>query len=187
MILMSKNSRPDRSGDQRSAEFLRAFLNSEHRIRSYIRVLIFDRVSAEDIFQDVSVTMLEKYESLDPETDFTAWACRIAWFKVLEWRQRQARDRLRFSEATLQQVADEAMANTAESDRRQEALEKCVEKLSPDNIQMLIFRYQNGEAVEAIANKMDRTDEAVYKALSRIRRSLHDCINRVLSTEGNAR
>ena len=184
---MPDDTAPERTSNERNAEFLRAFIASEHRIRSYIRALVVDRVAAEDVFQDVSVTLLEKYEALEAGADFTGWACRVAWYKVLEWRQRQARDKLRFSDATLQQVSDEALSAAPSRDARQEALENCLKRVSPDNLQMLILRYQDSETVDTIAAKVGRTEEAVYKALSRTRHFLHDCINRALAAEEVAR
>jgi len=158
---------------------------SERRIRAYIRVLLMDRDQAEDVFQEVCVTLLEKFDPHDPVEDFTAWACRVASFKVMELRQKHKRNRLRFSDETLRAIADEAVHVVAEVSDRQEALRQCLTQILPANRQLLASRYEQQESVESISARLGRTVQAVYKMLSRTRQALHDCINlRLAEQEG---
>jgi RNA polymerase sigma-70 factor (ECF subfamily) len=51
---------------------------------------------------------------------------------------------------------------------------------------MLRLRYSDGLAIEVIARRLERTEEAVYRALSRIRRALHECVSRAQLLEGRS-
>ena len=49
---------------------------------------VFD---ADEVFQDTSITLWKKFDQYRPDLDFRAWACRIAYYKVLKLRDRQTR------------------------------------------------------------------------------------------------
>ena len=66
-------------------EFVRLYTASSRRIYTYILTLLPNRTDAEDVFQDVSVLLWEKFPEFTPGTQFSAWACRIAYFKALSF------------------------------------------------------------------------------------------------------
>ena len=39
------------------------------------------------MLQEVSVIMWEKFDERDPPADFVAWGCRIAYFRVRDYRR----------------------------------------------------------------------------------------------------
>lgn len=51
----------------------------QRQIFSYIYTLVPRRHDAEDLLQETSVVICEKFEEFRPGTDFVAWACQIAW------------------------------------------------------------------------------------------------------------
>ncbi len=171
---------------QKQEEFVRLLLTNERRIRAYVRVLVLDPDEAEDVFQEVSVTLLEKYDSLAPDADFTAWACRVASFKVMELRQKQRRDRLVFSDDAMRLLNEEATRAAEHASDRGDALRRCIGRLSERNRQMLALRYDGQESIDDIAQRLGRSVQAVYKALSRIRHSLHDCVSKALAEHGSS-
>ena len=172
-------------GKSKQEEFVRLLLTNERRIRAYVRVLVLDRDVAEDVFQEVSVTLLDKYDSLAADADFTAWACRVASFKVMELRQKQRRDRLVFSDDAMRLLEEEATRATEHASDRGDALRRCVGRLSERNRQLLAWRYDSHVSIDDIARRLGRSVQAVYKALSRIRHSLHDCVSKALAEDGS--
>ena len=54
--------------------------------------------------QQTALRLWEKFEQYDCDRPFVAWAIGFAYHEVLSWRQRQARNRLVFSEAILAQL-----------------------------------------------------------------------------------
>src|SRR5437899_10835817 len=78
--------------------FLRLFLQNERRLYAYILTLLPNRTDADDVFQEASLTMWDKFDSAHPPNDFAAWGCRIAYFKILDFRQKGHRSRLLFNQ-----------------------------------------------------------------------------------------
>src|SRR5579883_1429068 len=94
----------------KGALFLRLFLQNERRLYAYILTLLANRADADDIFQEASLVMWDKFDERHPPDDFTAWGCRIAYFKVLDFCKRSQRRRVQFSQEMLERVAETAVA-----------------------------------------------------------------------------
>ncbi len=167
--------------------FLGRFLKAERRIFAYILTLLPHRADAEDVLQEVSVIMWEKFDELAPPEDFVAWGCRIAYYRIRDHRRSQRRQRVVFSEAVLEQMAGTmAGSTTLRLDERSEALTHCLEKLDGRDRELLSERLKEGASVRSTAEKFGRSVDVVYKALARIRKALHDCVARTLAAEGRA-
>jgi RNA polymerase sigma-70 factor (ECF subfamily) len=165
--------------------FLSRFLKAERRIFAYILTLLPNRADAEDVLQEVSVIMWEKFDEREPPEDFVAWGCRIAYFRVRDYRRWQRRQRVVFSEAMLERMA-ETLSKPAplQLDARSEALAHCLAKLARRDRELLAERLKEGASVRSTAESLGRSVDVVYKALARIRRALHDCVARALAAEG---
>ena len=68
-------------------------------------------------------------------------------------------------------------------DRRHELLASCIDKLGPKDRDLLRLRYDLNSSIEATAEKCGRTTSAVYKALSRMRAALYQCVNRAIAAD----
>src|SRR5580698_2337957 len=79
----------------------------QRRIFSYIYTLVPDRHDAEDLLQETSLVICEKFDQFDGR-DFMAWACQIAYWRVRYSRQKYARSKVTFN----QEIVD-ALAQTA--------------------------------------------------------------------------
>src|SRR3712207_5862982 len=80
----------------KSKLFLRLFLQNERRLYAYILTLLPHRADADDVLQDVSVVMWDKFDDTHPPDDFVAWGCRVAYFKVLDFYKKRQRSRVQF-------------------------------------------------------------------------------------------
>jgi RNA polymerase sigma-70 factor, ECF subfamily len=78
----------DTGGVSKGKAFLGLFLKAQRRIFAYIFTLLPNRTDAEDVLQEVSKLMWERFDEADPPGDFVAWGCRIAFYKVMEHRVR---------------------------------------------------------------------------------------------------
>ncbi len=170
----------------KSKLFLRLFLQNERRLYAYILTLLPNRADADDVLQEASVVMWDKFDEHNPPDDFAAWGCRIAYFKVLDWNKKSQRCRVRFSQTMLERVAETAAerAATLQLDARRAALDGCLEKLRPADRNLLAQRFAEGETTASTAAKVGRSIDAVYKALAKIRQALFDCVTRTLAQEG---
>ena len=171
---------------EKSKRFLRLFLQNERRLYAYILTLLANRADADDILQEASLVMWDKFDEAAPPDDFAAWGCRIAYFKVLDFYKRSGRARVRFSQAMLERVAETAVeqAGALQLDARRDALSGCVEKLGARDRDLLARRYTPGATTQSAAAELGRSVEAVYKALARVRQALFDCVQHTLAREG---
>lgn len=161
--------------------FLAHFSRGQSQVQAFIRSLVHDRTSADDVFQATSLALWRKFSTFRADAEFVPWAFGIARNEVLHhWRSRR-RDRLVFSEAVLTQLADVALTVANDADPRQEALEACIEKLPERQRQLVTLFYGQQLPAETIATSWDRTVHAVYKALKVMRRNLMDCVDRTLA------
>ena len=122
------------------------------------------------------------------DRDFLPWARAIARYQVLAHLKQQHRNRLRFSDTLLFQLAEESVPEE-ETDSQSEhiALGGCIDELTPPNQELLRLRYENELTLAEIAQQTGRSEGAVRGALYRIRGELADCIKRKLNAEERGR
>ena len=176
---------PMSSGDSpgRMDEFVKLFSLHQRKIYLFIGSLLPDGQDLEDVFQETSLVLWREFERFEQGTNFSAWASQVALNQTLAHRKRRTRSRVVFSDEFLLAVARELSVHGDDFDRRTTALAGCVMKLPPHHQELIRARYASGEAIEQIAEQLHRTSEAVYRMLSRIRQSLHECVTRSLASE----
>ena len=132
------------SADQ-TKELVLLMTQNQRRIFAYIYTLIPDRHAAEDILQETSLIVCEKFHTFRPGSDFVAWANQIAWWQVRAARTKFARSKVIFNEEVLESVAHTHTELAPEMDARHEALANCLKKLperdrelSPEEIPYLL-------------------------------------------------
>src|SRR3954471_22820319 len=158
----------------------------QRQIFSYIYVLVHNRSDAEDLLQETSLVICEKFNEFRDGTDFVAWACQIAYWRIRYSRQKFARSKVVFNQEIVDVVAQTAGQMAQELDDRHEALARCLEKLHPRDRDLLIARYEPGGGVEEAARRSGRIVTTAYKALARLRKLLLDCVSTRLASEGGA-
>jgi RNA polymerase sigma-70 factor (ECF subfamily) len=168
------------SAPDRVDEFVRLLAQNQRRLYVYVHTLVPNHADAEEVLQNTNLVLWREFGSFEPGTNFAAWSCRVALNQVLAWRRKRQRDRLQFSDTALAAVAAEADDRADELDDRDHALAGCIDKLPADHREMLRLRYGESGSIEAVAERMRRTVDATYRALSRIRHTLHECVTRTL-------
>lgn len=173
------------AADRTVEEVQRLFLRHGGVLRGFILGLLPDANRAEDVFQELFLTVTRKAADFRPGSNFLAWARSIARLKVLEHvRAAQGGPRLLGPEA-LDALAAAAEEAEAAWDDRREALARCLEQLAPRARQILELRYSDDFLPPpAIAARLSWTVGAVHVALSRARKFLQECTRRRLSLGG---
>lgn len=167
--------------NERHASFLRSFTANEPAIRAFVRRLLPTRADADDVMQDISVILWNKFGEFREDGDFRAWAFGVARYAVLAWRRDKARDRLVLDEAVVEKLADESMRHEPHLQRQRDALEGCLEKITPSQRTLLMRAYQPELRIQDVARDSGRSVPGFYQWLHRIRRMLLVCIRRALS------
>jgi RNA polymerase sigma-70 factor (ECF subfamily) len=169
--------------DSRAVEEVqRLFLRHAGVLRGFILGLLPDHNRAEDVFQELFLTVTRKAREFTPGSNFLAWARTIARLKVLE-AYRSARG----GPALLDPDALEAVIAAASDadddwDYRREALEQCLKQLAPRAREILELRYSDEFLPPPeIAARVSWSVGAVHVALSRARKFLQECTRRRLA------
>jgi RNA polymerase sigma-70 factor (ECF subfamily) len=158
----------------------------QRQIFAYIYALVPNRYDAEDLLQETSVVICEKFHEFEDGTDFVAWACQIAYWRVRYSRQKFARSKVVFDQDIVDALAQTASEMTEELDERHVALGHCLQKLPQRDRELLLVRYEPGCGVEEAARRSGRTLQTAYKALARLRKLLLDCVSMRLTSGGEA-
>ena len=169
--------------DSDKEDFVRLLASHERRIYAYILSLVPNWADADEIFQETNVRLWRDFSQFDPGTNFAAWAIRVAYFQVLTWRKRAARNQLIFDDALLQSIAERQEALIPLAETRHRALGDCMQELTVHSRELLAQCYAPGARVKEVAKSLDRTGPSVYKALQRIRASLRTCVERRMKME----
>ena len=115
-----------------SEEFVRLLTEAQGPVYGYLLTLIPDRSRARDLLQETNITLWKKAATFEEGTNFNAWACKIAYFHVLSFRRKMAREKLVFDDDILDYLAernDDRLIQDFTKDRNS-ALKACMQKLS---------------------------------------------------------
>jgi len=164
-------------------EFIKLFTRYQRRVFLFILSQVPNPVDAEEIHQETNVIIWRKFDRFELGTNFLAWACQIANYEVLKFRSRQRRDRHLFSDEFVRQVASDAIEQAEELEQRRQHLAACLSKLRSNDRELIQQRYSAGESGKSVAELIGRPINSVYQSLSRIRRTLLECVNRQIRTQ----
>ncbi len=163
----------------RRAHFADHLLRNRGRLFAYVHSLVRNLADADDVFQQTALALWRRFDTYDPARSFLNWAIGVARLEAATWLRTRARDRLRFSDELTAVLLDAfAALPDDESSARQDALPGCVDKLSDADRLLLTECYQSGTEVAAVATRLGRSAPSVHNSLARIRRALHECIER---------
>jgi RNA polymerase sigma-70 factor (ECF subfamily) len=156
-------------------------LRERIKLLAYIAAIVRDDHLAEDVFQEIAVLAIRKHREIQDQRHFLAWMRLTARHRALKVL-RQRKQSLFLDEELLAQLDQQwAEYDPTPASDLVEALRHCLEELSPYARHLIKLRYADGISGQRLAEAVDRQLNAVYVALSRIHRSLGDCIRRRLS------
>ncbi len=164
-------------GPDHTTEVQQLFVQHIAALKHFVLSLLPNPSEAEDVVQEVFLTVTAKANDFQPGTNFKAWAFTIARFKVLEQLRREKRSRNRLSDTVIEQLAAEAEdPDPGHEAAMRRALARCLQKLAPKSRKMIELQYEEELKPAAIANELGWDTNAVYVALSRARASLRQCL-----------
>lgn len=190
LITMSEGPRfenldgPDEIGaGDRIAEFVELYSRYYPRLQFYLMALLPSANDAADVLQESSLVLWKKFDTYQTGTNFYAWACQIARFQALKYRDRMGRSARLLDDAVLEKLSEEAAGDEIDPTASLEALAYCLEKLSERNRSLIRRRYQPNLSVRELAVEVGCTANALSKLLGKLRRTLLDCVERRLASE----
>jgi len=167
---------------QQREEFAKLLTLHRRQLFGFIYALVHDLNDTEDIYQQTSVALWQKFGDFQPETNFGTWACTFARYKILEFNKKR-RNTVFLSEELQQEVA--AVASQIDPDhwdRRSEALRLCLEKLPESQVELVRACYTDTSTVKQVAQRLSRSVHSIHSSLRNIRTKLLECVKRRMAS-----
>jgi RNA polymerase sigma-70 factor (ECF subfamily) len=144
--------------------------------------VIEDWELAEEAVQDAAVFICDRWADFTPGTNFLAWARTIVRNRAHKVIRKKVKHR-----STPLEVFQEPEANGPDEERFdaewKTALHQCLDQLPGKYREITDLRYREQKSCEEVAGVIEKSVDAVYMSLSRIRNRLRDCISRRLAGE----
>ena len=167
-----------------ASEFVSLWTRYQPDVRRYVCMIVPLASDAEDVMQETAKRLWEKFEQYDSQRPFVPWAIGFAYHEILSWRQRQARDRLVFSEEIIAQLHTIIGQEPSVLELRRKALDGCLQKLEPAERDLLLRRYSQHGAIQQEAEKTKISRHKLYYGIEKMRVRLLACIDRKMQQEG---
>ncbi|MGK0189897.1 MAG: RNA polymerase sigma-70 factor (ECF subfamily) [Verrucomicrobiales bacterium] len=181
---MSAFDHPERALSQ--SDFVRLLMQHEPALRAFARSLLPDWNLVDEVIQDASIVLWEKFDQLRDEPGFLPWTKVVVRFKCLSAIGKLGRDRHVFSAGVLELLADEAESIDRDGQAaRMRALRTCLDKFSSAHQELLLAPYAGDGRVKVLAEQSGRSANALYKLLGRLRDKLSDCIRQDLELQNS--
>ncbi|MEO0963494.1 MAG: sigma-70 family RNA polymerase sigma factor [Planctomycetota bacterium] len=158
---------------------IRAILNDRDRLFAYIWSILGNVHQAEDVLQEVTIVAIEKCNEIENESAVRAWLRTVARLKSMEAIRASRRQPAAMDAAVLDQIgrAWQRLDGQKTSDLV-DALQACVNELSPKARKIVKLRYVDAMKSGEIAELLERKVATVYQALTRAHRALAECVRR---------
>jgi RNA polymerase sigma-70 factor (ECF subfamily) len=150
-------------------------------LHAFLSSVVWNIADADEVLQDTNLALWRKVDEYDPSRPFLPWAIGFAQMQVKSWLKRRERVPLVFDDAIIDRLATQAAADSPRLDAIRRALADCVEKLSPEQRELIVIRYEPEARVGEIAENRSVTPKALSETLRRIRAKLLACIDKTLA------
>jgi RNA polymerase sigma-70 factor (ECF subfamily) len=162
------------------SRFIAELTRHQPALEAFCHAQLGHRQDAKEVLQATCVRLFEKSADWDPETAFLPWAFAVARYMVLAHIRDRMRDRLIFDEDVVLAMAGETEVAAEQFEDRREALNACLQKVKPEQRDLLQEHYIAGRTVRELAVATGRGESAVKMILLRLREQLSACIERQL-------
>lgn len=160
--------------------FVRLLSRYQGQIYSYILSVVGNYSDSDDILQETSSKLWDKFEQYEPGTDFLKWSLSVAYYRILEYRKNaKRRNKIIYTDDFVKNLSDSAPTYLSSTREHLEKLKDCIGKLPPSDTSLIAMRYYKSISVREIASRINKPIRSVYAALTRIQHLLLKCINRV--------
>ena len=180
-LMQMKHESANQKNGQLSSEFIHLMSVSQINIYAYIMSIVGNASDTDDIMQNTSAFMWERFSEFEDGTDFVAWGISIAYFKIKEFRKQQRRHQL--SDEAMELIHKKAQQNLSDTNLYVEKLKTCLSKLAPSDQTLVKLHYELGDSVKRVSDCIHKSVQAVYLRLSKVHGMLSRCIKRAIIEE----
>lgn len=166
--------------EKRLERYVACVIQTQRSLYAFILAQLPSISEAEDVLQETNVVLWAKRGQFSAAENLRAMIFRVARLQVLAHRKRRQWDKSGFDESLIEQLAAEACKRSDVLEEKRRAMASCLQKLRPQDRQMISDRYTYGLSGKELAERLGRTVDSVFHSLHRIRTSLVHCVKRVL-------
>jgi RNA polymerase sigma-70 factor (ECF subfamily) len=161
-----------------SERFAVLWTKAQPTVSAFVSSLVPNFHQAEDVLDQVVVTLMRKFDQYDQDRPFVNWSIGIAKFEVLKHRRTMARDRHVFCDELVQDISEEYEEMSLELDHRRQVLTQCLDQVEGRGKKALQLRYFDDLKPAEIAERMRMAAGAVRVMLHRVRAAIRKCMER---------
>lgn len=165
-------------------EFVSELTASQPALQAFVASLMPGDPGTDEVMQRTNLTLWRKRETYQSGTNFRAWAFECAkWTMRAYFKEKQRRNWLIIDEGLTRKIT-ERMAETvpASPDAPQAALRICLDRLRPQDRDLVLSHYEGGDTLADCARRTGRSAGGLKVTLFRLRAALRRCITDRLAT-----
>ena len=151
------------------AKFITDLTGCQRHLHAFLSSVVWNIADADEILQETNLALWQKADEFDPSRPFLPWAMAFAQMQVKAWLKRQKRVPIVFDDRLLEQMATEALEESAEMDAMRRALADCLQRLSAGSRDLIATRYEPDAKVNDLAAAHKIAPKALSERLRRIR------------------
>lgn len=169
-----------------SDEFVGELTNHQTSMLAYIRSLAPGGSGARDLLQEVNITLWKKRDTFVLGTNFKAWAFQTIRYHLLNHRRRLiSHGWLVFDDDLIERMSPEFEVEPEDLEERHLALRGCLQRLRPQDRDLLHHRYATSSSLQEYAEVTHRSAGTLKAILFNLRAALKRCIERQLLSIAN--
>lgn len=136
------------------------------------------KATAEDLVQETCITIWEKRDSYESETNFKAWAFQIAFNLVRNHRRKKSKgfEKTLPDDELLEKIKQRYEELEDPWSTESKYLNTCLQELQPEKQKLMIRRYVAKVPVQTLASEWDLSANALSQLLFRLKGILQKCI-----------
>lgn len=165
------------TSDEHTLQVQQLFVRHQSALKAFVLGLLPNFAEADDVMQEVFLVVTRKAADFQPESSFLSWARTIARYEVMTSRRRKARTMIK---AEVLEALQAACPEDFASDRKLNALARCMAQLAPRAREIIQLRYQHEHGPGEIAQMLARSVNSINVALAKARIALRECVDHQL-------
>lgn len=172
--------------DSRTTEFVSLLTQNQAVLFGFLRTILANAADAEDVLQETNIALWNNVSSFESGTNFYAFATRIAYNKAIDHiRRRKKLGGLVFDSDLMERLTKHMLEDQAHAadTSRQSALETCINRLPPSDLDLIQRRYFQKQTIRDLVAATGKTETNLQYHFGRIRNLLKGCIESKLSNE----
>ncbi|MCM8534355.1 MAG: sigma-70 family RNA polymerase sigma factor [Lentisphaeraceae bacterium] len=173
-------------------KILKEAFGFQDQLTAYAYVVLQDWSLAEDVVQDLFVTVSVKWQSFDQSKSLYPWLKRIVRNRAVDIIRSRSKE-FYCEDSSLLALVDRAFDENElkESLERKKtmsrALRECIDSLGSVPKALIKGFYVEGKSCIELAADQKRSENAIYISLTRIRQKLRKCADSKISVNGALR